>query len=239
MFAFEKQRRSARLIRATANPFMARNLPHIKLAVGGPCHLREGGVSRVGRHRLVAKSPPVSWHRKGRRCMINARALLLSAIAAAVSLLCGSARAQNARLASAPVARGSDGAAEVTQTPISTVTSPAPMLQRMPRATPRPAPQGKPISVDDLLSGITLAEEQKTRLQQVRSDMRARMDRVVHDQNENADQKQAMLQGLQRLEVREVYLLLTPDQRVQVRNKIAAQRAAEQPPKDERDSRSK
>ena len=56
------------------------------------------------------------------------------------------------------------------------------------------------------------------------------MDLVVHDKNENADQKQAMLEGLQRLELREVYLLLTPDQRIGVKNKIAAQRAAEEQP---------
>lgn len=162
--------------------------------------------------------------------MINARLLALTAILAGVSLLCGSAQPQNALLTSSSAAQGGVAPAEVNQTPNSPATAPSAALQHTPRATPRAVPQGKSISVEDLLSAITLSDEQKPRIDQVRKDMRARMDRVAHDQNENADQKNAMLQGLQRMEVRQVYLLLTPDQRIEVRNKIAAQRAADQQP---------
>jgi hypothetical protein len=161
--------------------------------------------------------------------MINIRALELAAFVAGVSILCGSAQAQNDQLASTPTVQGSGAPSVLTQTPIGTAS--APMLQRIPRTTtPRVPPKAKPISLDDLLAGITLSDEQRPRIEQVRKDMRARMDRVVYDKNENADQKQAMLQGLQHMELREVYLLLTQDQRMEVRNKIAAQRAAEQQP---------
>lgn len=206
------------------------NLPHVKLAEGGLCHRIEGVAAVPNRNRLVAKSSLVSWHRKGRRRMINARLLALTAILAGVSILCGSAQAQNALLTSSSAAQGGVAPAEVNQTPNRPATAPSAALQHMPRATPRAVPQGKSISVEDLLSAITLSDEQKPRIDQVRKDMRARMDRVAHDQNENADQKNAMLQGLQRMEVRQVYLLLTPDQRIEVRNKIAAQRAADQQP---------
>ena len=161
--------------------------------------------------------------------MINTRALELATFVAGVSILCGSAHAQNALLVSTPAIQGSGTPGEVTQSPNITLSTPTP--QRMPRTTnPRALPQGKPISIDDLLAGITQSDEQKLRIEQVRRDMRARMDLVIHDKNENIDQKQAMLQGLQHMELREVYLLLTQDQRVEVRKKIAAQRAAEQEP---------
>jgi hypothetical protein len=172
--------------------------------------------------------------------MINIRSLELAAVVAGVSILCGSAQAQNALLVSTPAVQESGVQAEVAQPLNSSASTPGSTSQRMPRTTPRVLPQGKPISIDDLLTGITLSDEQKPRIEQVRKNMRARMDLVVHDKNENADQKQAMLQGLQRMELREVYLLLTPDQRIEAKNKIAAQRAAEQQPqKAQQDSRPK
>ena len=100
----------------------------------------------------------------------------------------------------------------------------------MPRATARVLPQGKPVSIDELLSGITLSNEQKVKIDQVRKDMHERMDTVVRDKNENMDQKQAMLQGLQHMELRAVYLLLTPDQRISARKTVEAHRAAVQQP---------
>ncbi len=162
--------------------------------------------------------------------MINTRAIALVAVVAGVSTLCGSAQAQNALSVSTPAAQTS-GAPSVATQPSDSAASTSPLtLKRMPRPTPRVPPQGKPISIDDLLAGITLSSEQKPRIDQVRKDMRARMYRVAHDQNENQDQKQAMLQGLQHMELREVYLLLTSEQRIEVRKKVEAQRAAEQPP---------
>lgn len=156
--------------------------------------------------------------------IINARVLALAALAAGVSTGCIAGWGQNL-LISPTAAQGSD------QPPRSSASTPTSTLQRTPRATaPRMLPPGKPISIDDLLTGINLSNEQKPRIEQVRKDTRDRMDLVIHDKNENADQKQAMLEGLRRLELRAVYLLLTPDQRIEVKNKIAVQRAAEQQP---------
>lgn len=161
--------------------------------------------------------------------MFNIRVLELAAVVAGFSILSGFGQAQNPLLVSTPTAQGSTARTEVTQRSNDTASTPNPTVQRVPRTTtPHVSPQGRPISIDDLLTGITLSNDQKPRIEQVRKNMRARMDLVVRDPNENADQKQAMLQGLQRLELREVYLLLTPDQRTEVRNKVAAQRAAEQ-----------
>lgn len=158
--------------------------------------------------------------------MINTRAFRLAAIIAGALIAGGPAQSQNAMLASTPAVQGSPSTG-VAQPSNSTARSP---LQRMPGSTVRPHAPGKPISIDDLLSGITLADEQKPKIEQVRKDMRTRMDMVIHDKNENIDQKQAMLQGLQHMELRQVYQLLTPEQQNEVRRKVAAQRASEQQP---------
>lgn len=169
--------------------------------------------------------------------MINTRALALAAVAAAI--LCGFVQAQNALLVAPPATQASGAPAEVDQPGNSTASAPHATMQRLPRTTtPRVLPQGKPISIDDLLTGITLSDEQKPRIEQVRKTMRERMDRVAQDKNENIDQKQAMFQGLHHMELREVYLLLTPDQRIEVRKRIEAKRAAEQqPPAVQQDAR--
>lgn len=178
-------------------------------------------------HRRFAKFCKRSQDRKGPCSMINIRTLAMVAVVAG-SILCATAQAQNAL--SAPAAQTGIAPVAITQPTSNTGTTSPSTLQRMPRPSSRVAPQGKPISVEDLLSGITLSDQQKPRIEQVRKDMSARMDRVAHDLNENQDQKAAMLQGLHHMELREVYLLLTPEQRIEARKKAEAQRAAEQPP---------
>ena len=160
--------------------------------------------------------------------MINTRVLAWAALAVGASVWCSSAWEQNALPLSGAASQGSATQAEMNQLPNTAGSTSSSKLQRMPHTAPRMLPPGKPISIDSLLIGVNLSDEQKPRIEQARKDMQARMDIVVHDKNENADQKQAMLEGLQRLELREVFLLLTPDQRIGVKNKIAAQRAAEQ-----------
>lgn len=160
--------------------------------------------------------------------MITTRSRTLAAVIAGVLFICGSLQAQNALLTSRPSVQASDApaAAAAPNGPTSAPTAP---FQRMPRTVaPRIRQQGKTMSIDELLSGITLADDQKPKIEQVRKDMRGRMDTVIHDKNENQDQKQAMLQGLQHMELRQVYQLLTPEQQSEVRKKVAAQQTDQQ-----------
>jgi hypothetical protein len=92
----------------------------------------------------------------------------------------------------------------------------------------RAAPQGKPPSIDDLLAGLTLTDDEKAKVDQIKKDMRARMELVARDEKETADQKGAMIQGLQRMQRSQVYMVLTPEHQSEYRKRILAQHAAEQ-----------
>jgi Spy/CpxP family protein refolding chaperone len=54
------------------------------------------------------------------------------------------------------------------------------------------------------------------------------MEIVAKDPKENQDQKSAMIQGLQRIQRTQIYMVLTPEQQSEFRKKIRAQRAADQ-----------
>ena len=57
--------------------------------------------------------------------------------------------------------------------------------------------------------------------------MKSRMDDVAKDEKLTPEQKEAMLEGLQLMESRQLLKLLTPDQQVEVRRKVLARRAAQ------------
>jgi hypothetical protein len=90
------------------------------------------------------------------------------------------------------------------------------------------APEKHSLSVEDELSGVTLSDDQRAKIDEISKDIKARMDSVAKDEKESADQKQAMIEGLQRIKLRQVYMVLTPEQRAEFRKKVLAQRAAEQ-----------
>jgi hypothetical protein len=73
-----------------------------------------------------------------------------------------------------------------------------------------------------------LTDAQKAKIDQIRQNMKARMDAVAKDEKENEDQKDAMLDGLQHMELRQVLQVLTPVQLSEVRKKVMIPRAAEQ-----------
>ena len=52
------------------------------------------------------------------------------------------------------------------------------------------------------------------------------MDIVAKDPKSNSDQKQAMLEGMVRIEQTQIFQVLTPVQQSEVRKKAAARRAA-------------
>jgi hypothetical protein len=105
---------------------------------------------------------------------------------------------------------------------IGTISTPAPS-----RSTTRPtARQRTPLTEADLLSGVNLSEQQKAAIDQIHHQMRAKMQIVARDENESPEQKSAMLEGMSRMQLRQVFDVLKPEQREDVRKKIQAARSA-------------
>jgi len=94
------------------------------------------------------------------------------------------------------------------------------------KTMPSTRAQRAPDPMQDL-AGLTLSEEQKAKIQQIRQDMKSRMDAVVKDNKLNSDQKGAMFTGFQRLERNQIFEVLTPEQQSEVRKKVLARRKAE------------
>lgn len=110
--------------------------------------------------------------------------------------------------------------AETQSTPLSPTQRP----QMLPHAS-RPKAAARSV---DYLQGLTLTEDQKAKIDQIHQDMKSRMDIVAKDPAEDGTAKGAMLEGLARMERRQVFLVLTPEQQAEVRKKVMAGRVAEQ-----------
>jgi Spy/CpxP family protein refolding chaperone len=96
-------------------------------------------------------------------------------------------------------------------------------------SNPQPAAgQGRVTRPENDLADLSLTEAQKAKIEQIRQTMKSRRDAVINDAKEDTDQKNAMLGGLQHLEIRQVLEVLTPEQLSEVRKKVMARRAAEQ-----------
>jgi Spy/CpxP family protein refolding chaperone len=80
----------------------------------------------------------------------------------------------------------------------------------------------------DDFAGLTYSEEQKAEIDKIHQATNARKDAVVKDERLNGDQKDAMLQGYSRLEYVQVYKVLTPQQQIEVHQRVRARREAEQ-----------
>jgi hypothetical protein len=94
-------------------------------------------------------------------------------------------------------------------------------------ASPAVQPTSGTVPVDDF-AGLKYTDEEQVKIDQIHQNMKSRMDAVVKDEKLNADQKAAMLQGLQRMERGQVYRVLTTDQQATVRKVALARRAAAQ-----------
>jgi Spy/CpxP family protein refolding chaperone len=107
--------------------------------------------------------------------------------------------------------------------------------------------QGKPISPTEYLAGLTLTDDQKARINQIREDTKSHLAAVAKDEKLGPEVKDAMAGGFQRIENSKIFEVLTPEQQQQVRRRIATLRAAaqqpqnlsEQPPVPRRNSQSK
>src|SRR6267143_3573932 len=77
-------------------------------------------------------------------------------------------------------------------------------------------------------AGLTYTDDQKAKIDQIHQNTKARIDVVAKDEKLNAEQKAAMIEGLQRMERGEVFKALTTEQQATVRKAMLARRAAEQ-----------
>ena len=81
-------------------------------------------------------------------------------------------------------------------------------------------------SPPDLLEGLTLTDDQKAKIDKVREDTKSRLADVAKDKKLDPEAANAMFQGLQRIENNRIFEVLTPEQQVQVRRRMAAWRAS-------------
>lgn len=105
-------------------------------------------------------------------------------------------------------------------------TPPSP-LQAPYMASPVVRPRKVNPPADDF-AGLAFTAEQKAKIAEIQKNMKTRMDTVVKDERLSPEQKEAMLDGYRRMERAQVYKVLTPEQQLEVRKKILADRGAEQ-----------
>ena len=94
---------------------------------------------------------------------------------------------------------------------------PAPMKSSL-------APRGK--APPDLLEGLTLTDDQKAKIDQIREGTKSRLAAVTHDKKLSPEAANAFLVGYQRNENAKILEVLTPQQQQEVRKRIATWRAA-------------
>jgi len=94
--------------------------------------------------------------------------------------------------------------------------------------TPRVAQSNKNTLPPDDFAGLTYTDEQKAEIDKIHRESDSQRAAVLKDQNLNADQKGAMLQGYTRMESGRRFRVLTPEQQRQVRQRIAARREEDQ-----------
>ena len=100
---------------------------------------------------------------------------------------------------------------------------PAAALRRPVKSNPA---QGRYISPSEFLAGLTLTDDQKAKINQIREDTRSRLAAVAKDEKLGPEVKEAMLGGFQRIENSKIFEVLTPEQQGEVRRRLATLRAA-------------
>ena len=87
------------------------------------------------------------------------------------------------------------------------------------------APHRKSAAPPDLLEGLTLADGQKAKIDQIREETKSRLAAVANDKKLSPEAADAFLRGYQRMENGKILEVLTPEQQQEVRKRIAAWRA--------------
>lgn len=142
-------------------------------------------------------------------------------------------QSQAQRTISEMASLGPDSTPTNTQSNAPVAGSPLPLGSPLSSGRHRPVPSSTSRTrtgenPNDLFSDVTLTDEQKAKIGQIHQDMKSKMDVVAHDSNSAEGQKGAMIEGLQRMERRLIFGVLTPDQQAEVRKKVLAERTAEQ-----------
>jgi hypothetical protein len=88
-------------------------------------------------------------------------------------------------------------------------------------------PRGKSAAPPDLLEGLTLADDQKAKIDQIREETKSRVAAVNNDKKLSPEAADAMLRGYQRLENGRILEVLTLEQQQQVRKRITDWRATQ------------
>ena len=96
---------------------------------------------------------------------------------------------------------------------------PAPMKAASP-------PRGNSAAPPDLLQGLTLADDQKAKIDEIRKETKSRLAAVANDKKLSPEAADAMLRGYQRIENGKILEVLTPEQQQEVRKRIADWRGA-------------
>jgi len=118
---------------------------------------------------------------------------------------------------------------------MSLLTAPAPAraesapqsaMQALTPASPGPLPTSG--SLPDYFAGLNYTDEQRAEIAQIQHNMDTRRGAVAKDDRLTQDQKDAMILGYTHLENGEIYKVLTPEQRRQVRQRLQARRSTDQ-----------
>ena len=88
------------------------------------------------------------------------------------------------------------------------------------------APHRKSAAPPDLLEGLTLADGQKAKIDQIREETKSRLAAVANDKKLSPEAADEFLRGYQRNENARIFEVLTPEQQQEVRKRIATFRAA-------------
>jgi len=97
-------------------------------------------------------------------------------------------------------------------------------------------PKGNALPPDDF-AGLDYTDEQKVEIEQIRREAKAHKDVIAKDDKLTPDQKDAMLLGYTRVEYGQLYRVLTPEQKRQIRHRNLARRAADQAAKQKQSAR--
>jgi Spy/CpxP family protein refolding chaperone len=91
---------------------------------------------------------------------------------------------------------------------------------------PTSAPRSNSAPPPDLLVGVTLTDVQKTKIEEIREQTKSQLAAVASDKTLSPETMDAMMRGYQRIENGKIFDVLTPEQQVEVRKRMAAWKAA-------------
>ena len=113
--------------------------------------------------------------------------------------------------------------------PARAQSAPQGAMQALTPASPESMP--KSYALPDYFAGLNYTDDQKAEIAQIQHDMDTRRGAVAKDGTLTKDQKDAMIVGYTHLENGEIFKVLTPEQRRQVRQRLARKGADQAAPK--------